>query len=124
MHKDFFRNLKIFDGGTGQELINRGLIPQKNLWSATALLKASACSCSSSVSSSPLLALPIIVLAIFWGMPVRANTAGAIPPVNKAKPACANLFEAIPLSPVPAPNVDVAPNNDLVLCNLFSFSFL
>ena len=34
------------------------------------------------------------------------------------------MFEAIPLSPVPAPNVDVAPNNDLVLCNLFSFSFL
>ena len=38
MHKDFFRKLRIFDGGTGQELINRGLIPQKNLWSATALL--------------------------------------------------------------------------------------
>ena len=29
MHKDFFRKLRIFDGGTGQELINRGLIPQK-----------------------------------------------------------------------------------------------
>ena len=38
MHKDYFRKLRIFDGGTGQELINRGLIPQKNLWSATALL--------------------------------------------------------------------------------------
>tara|TARA_B100000674_G_C37837160_1_gene913436 strand:+ start:60 stop:956 length:897 start_codon:yes stop_codon:yes gene_type:complete len=38
MIKTFFNNARIFDGGTGQELINRGLQPYKNLWSATALL--------------------------------------------------------------------------------------
>ena len=38
MQDDYFKKIRIFDGGTGQELINRGLVPLRNLWSATALL--------------------------------------------------------------------------------------
>ncbi len=35
---NFFDKLRIMDGGTGQQLINKGLEPEGNLWSATALL--------------------------------------------------------------------------------------
>ena len=38
MDKSFFNTTKILDGGTGQELINKGLKPESNLWSATALI--------------------------------------------------------------------------------------
>ncbi len=36
---NFFRKIKILDGGMGQELLSKGLIPKGNLWSATALLE-------------------------------------------------------------------------------------
>ena len=39
INKDFFNNTKILDGGMGQELLARGLIPQGTLWSAKALLE-------------------------------------------------------------------------------------
>ena len=37
--KEFFKQLRVFDGGMGQELLARGIKPISNLWSATALLK-------------------------------------------------------------------------------------
>ena len=39
MDKDFFKQIRILDGGMGQELLARGLKPQGTLWSAKALLE-------------------------------------------------------------------------------------
>ena len=39
MDLNFFRNVRILDGGTGQELISRGLKANGSLWSANALLQ-------------------------------------------------------------------------------------
>ena len=36
---DFFKSVKIFDGGMGQELLSRGLKSKGSLWSASALLE-------------------------------------------------------------------------------------
>ena len=38
MYKDYFRTLKILDGGLGQELLSRGLKTKGTLWSASALI--------------------------------------------------------------------------------------
>ena len=38
MKTDFFKNIKILDGGMGQELLARGLISKGTLWSASALI--------------------------------------------------------------------------------------
>ncbi|MEE3034683.1 MAG: homocysteine S-methyltransferase family protein [Bacteroidota bacterium] len=38
MNKNFFKELRIMDGGMGQELLARGLEPKGTLWSASALL--------------------------------------------------------------------------------------
>ena len=38
MDKDFFKKIRILDGGMGQELVNRGLKPKGTLWSAHALI--------------------------------------------------------------------------------------
>ena len=38
MDKDFFKQVRILDGGMGQELLARGLNSQGTLWSAKALL--------------------------------------------------------------------------------------
>ena len=38
MKKDFFNTTRIFDGGMGQELLNRGVKAVSNLWSASALI--------------------------------------------------------------------------------------
>lgn len=38
MKNDFFNNVRIFDGGMGQELLNRGVKAVSNLWSASALI--------------------------------------------------------------------------------------
>ena len=38
MDKNFFKKVRILDGGMGQELLARGLNPQGTLWSAKALL--------------------------------------------------------------------------------------
>ena len=39
MDKDFFKNIKILDGGVGQELLARGMKTKGTLWSANALLE-------------------------------------------------------------------------------------
>ena len=39
MDKNIFKNLKILDGGMGQELLARGMKPNGTLWSAGALLE-------------------------------------------------------------------------------------
>jgi homocysteine S-methyltransferase len=39
MDKNFFKTIKILDGGTGQELLARGMDPNRSLWSANALLQ-------------------------------------------------------------------------------------
>jgi len=39
MDLNFFKKIRIFDGGMGQELIAKGMKPEGTLWSATALLK-------------------------------------------------------------------------------------
>ncbi len=39
MDKDFFKKLKILDGGMGQELLARGMEPNGTLWSTNALLQ-------------------------------------------------------------------------------------
>tara|TARA_Y100001970_G_scaffold95617_1_gene120421 strand:- start:1126 stop:2046 length:921 start_codon:yes stop_codon:yes gene_type:complete len=39
INSDFFKSIKIFDGGMGQELLSRGLITKGSLWSASALLE-------------------------------------------------------------------------------------
>ena len=39
MIKDFFKQVRILDGGMGQELLARGLEINGTLWSANALLK-------------------------------------------------------------------------------------
>ena len=39
MNIDFFKELRILDGGMGQELLARGMEPNGTLWSANALLK-------------------------------------------------------------------------------------
>jgi len=36
--KDFFKKTRLLDGGMGQELLNRGVIPHGTIWGATALL--------------------------------------------------------------------------------------
>ena len=38
MNKDFFKTIRILDGGMGQELLNRGIKPHGTIWGATALL--------------------------------------------------------------------------------------
>ena len=38
MKKNFFTNLRILDGGMGQELLNRGVKPYGTIWGASALL--------------------------------------------------------------------------------------
>ena len=38
MDKDFFKKIKILDGGMGQELLNRGVKPHGTIWGASALL--------------------------------------------------------------------------------------
>ena len=39
MDKNFFKKIKILDGGMGQELLARGLSSEGTLWSAKALLQ-------------------------------------------------------------------------------------
>ena len=39
MDLNFFKDVKILDGGTGQELLSRGLKSNGTLWSANALLQ-------------------------------------------------------------------------------------
>ena len=39
MDLKFFKETKILDGGTGQELLAKGLISKGTLWSASALLE-------------------------------------------------------------------------------------
>ena len=39
MNKDFFKKIRILDGGMGQELLNRGVKPFGTIWGASALLK-------------------------------------------------------------------------------------
>ena len=39
MDKNFFKKIRILDGGMGQELLNRGVIPHGTIWSANALLQ-------------------------------------------------------------------------------------
>ena len=39
MNNDFFKKTRILDGGTGQELLARGMDPNGSLWSANALLQ-------------------------------------------------------------------------------------
>ena len=39
MDKNFFKQVRILDGGMGQELLARGLDPKGTLWSAKALLE-------------------------------------------------------------------------------------
>ena len=38
MNLNYFKSIRILDGGMGQELIARGLEPKGTLWSASALL--------------------------------------------------------------------------------------
>ena len=38
MDKNFFKKLRIFDGGMGQELHARGLVSKGTLWSTSAIL--------------------------------------------------------------------------------------
>ena len=38
MNIDYFKNIRILDGGMGQELLRRGLKPKGTLWSANALI--------------------------------------------------------------------------------------
>ena len=38
MDINFFKKIRILDGGTGQELLARGMKPTGTLWSASALL--------------------------------------------------------------------------------------
>ena len=38
MKKDFFKKLRILDGGMGQELHSRGLVSKGTLWSTSAIL--------------------------------------------------------------------------------------
>ena len=38
MKQDFFSEVRILDGGMGQNLIAKGLITKGSLWSATALI--------------------------------------------------------------------------------------
>ncbi len=39
MDKNFFKKIRILDGGMGQELLARGMEPNGTLWSANALLQ-------------------------------------------------------------------------------------
>ena len=39
MDKNFFKKIRIIDGGMGQELLNRGVKPYGTIWGASALLK-------------------------------------------------------------------------------------
>ena len=41
MNKDFFKKLKILDGGMGQELHAHGLVSKGTLWSTSAVLDLS-----------------------------------------------------------------------------------
>ena len=49
MDINFFRKIRILDGGMGQELLARGLDPTGTLWSAKALLEKKNHSLSSSL---------------------------------------------------------------------------
>ena len=37
INKDFFKKVRILDGGMGQELLARGMKPNSTLWSANAV---------------------------------------------------------------------------------------
>ena len=39
MDKDYFKSIKILDGGMGQLLLEKGMISMGTLWSASALLE-------------------------------------------------------------------------------------
>ena len=39
MDKNFFKKIRILDGGMGQELLSRGLVSKGTLWSASAILE-------------------------------------------------------------------------------------
>ena len=39
MNKNFFKEVRVLDGGMGQELLARGMKPNGTLWSAGALLE-------------------------------------------------------------------------------------
>ena len=39
MKLDFFKQTRILDGGTGQELLAKGMQPNGTLWSANALIQ-------------------------------------------------------------------------------------
>ena len=39
MNKDFFKQIRILDGGMGQELLAKGLVSMGTLWSASANLE-------------------------------------------------------------------------------------
>ena len=39
MDQNFFKKVRVLDGGMGQELLSRGMEPNGTLWSANALLK-------------------------------------------------------------------------------------
>ena len=41
MDTKYFEKIRIFDGGMGQELLNKGLISKGTLWSASALIAVS-----------------------------------------------------------------------------------
>ena len=39
MDKDYFKSIKILDGGMGQLLLEKGIVSMGTLWSASALLE-------------------------------------------------------------------------------------
>ena len=39
MDKDYFKSIKILDGGMGQLLLEKGMVSMGTLWSASALLE-------------------------------------------------------------------------------------
>ena len=53
MKTDFFKTIKILDGGMGQELLARGLISKGTLWSASALINEENHGCLLYTSPSP-----------------------------------------------------------------------
>ena len=45
MDKNFFKKIRILDGGMGQELLARGMEANGTLWSANAILQKNIISC-------------------------------------------------------------------------------
>ena len=39
MERNYFKKIRILDGGMGQELLARGLVPKGTLWSASSLIE-------------------------------------------------------------------------------------